>query len=239
MSELRDLVLGKGVVVVDIEVGKSFTDKALFQTPEKLIYGVGCTLSDEQGFRDWIGEESVPALVRYLLMFDQVVGFNHQRFDYGVLSGALMREFERGEPHCSRVRKAVGTQWNLSERDPEPGMVAELLRGRTVDIHRDVFDFLSEAGHAMKGRRANLDRISTAMIDVGGGKESSRFEGGAEAPSAWEDRMCLEVIDYCRKDVWLTGAVYVDLKSGKPLKNMDWPNKGINEFSGRVSLRTR
>lgn len=234
------LTVGKGVIVLDTELSRPVVDKALFENAEKLRYAVGCTWDDEGGYRDWIGEQSVPALLRYLLGFDRIVGFNTIRFDYRVMAGALIREFEAGQANRERVAKAVSDVWDIGERDPEPTMVDTILKMRSVDILMDINKFLhTDRALPWKGRRANLNTVSRAMLGDDGGKLSSRFDGGAEAPKAWMERLCLEVIAYCRRDVYLTARVYRDIVDGKPFKNFGWPKEGVNDFEGKISLILR
>ena len=232
--------VGKGVVVVDVEIATPVEDPKLFDTPHVFPLSVACTYDDGAGFRDFVGEGTVYKLIEHLLRFDRVVGFNHCRFDCGVIDGSVMREFQRGEGAAANIRRSVGAFWDMGVRDPEPGMIRSMLRNKLVDLNQDVSDFLRERNMNVKGRRATLDTISRGMYGEEGGKLSTRFAGGKEAPKAWRNRMCLEVIAYCRMDVWQTANLYVDLVAGKPLRNWNWPkSEEINEFEGRVAIKLR
>ncbi len=230
--------LGKNVIVVDGEIFKTIDDPRLWQTPWELPVSVFCTVDDKRGFRDWIGDQSIAQLIKYLMNFDTIVGFNHIQFDYGVMDGAVMREFNLGGKATKRVRKALEGIYDVGMDDPEPGMVKRLLKGKSVDLNLDVQHFLNSKGYSRKGRRANLNSISTGMLYES--KISSRFEGGAEAPKAWRQRLCFEVNLYCRVDVYLTAEIYKKLLSGEPLKNEGWVDADkINEFEGKVILKVR
>jgi len=235
--ENPDIKLGKGVVVFDGEISQTVTNKKDFQTPHIFPVSVICTLTDDDGFRDWIGDYSVPGLLKYLLRFDRIVGFNHVKFDFGIMDGALIREYNTGANEVMvKMREVLAGYYDIGDRDPEPGMVEKILRGRNIDLHLDIHEFLNKEGYPWNGRRTGLDAVATGM--VGEGKESSRFKGGAEAPKAWRSRLCLEVMAYCRYDVLRTAQVYVQLLGGKPLKVSGWPGKGVNEFKP-MSLKMR
>jgi len=237
LPESAEFSLGDGAVVFDLEIAEPVTDPSGWATPWNYPLSVGCTLSDADGFRDWIGDESAAPLLRYLQAHDRVIGFNSIRFDYGVLDGCLLRGFDRGGAHANRVRKVVAPHYDLGETDPVPGMVKTILRTKTVDLLVDVTDHLAKLKYPRRGRHTGLDAISSAMI--GAGKESSRFSGGAEAPQAWKDRLALEVIAYCRIDVLRTAEIYHAFVNGAPLKVSGWPEKGINEFEGQVAVKLR
>ena len=235
--ENPDIKLGKGVVVFDGEILKTVTSKAEFKTPHIFPVSVICTLTDDDGFRDWIGDYSVPGLLKYLLRFDRIVGFNHISFDFGIMDGALIREYNTGANEVmTNMREVLSGHFDIGDRDPEPGMIEKILRGRNIDLHLDIHEFLNKEGYPWAGRHTGLDAVSTAMVGVG--KVCSRFSGGAEAPKAWRTRLCLEVMTYCRYDVLRTAQVYVQLLDGKPLKVIDWPGKGINEFKP-IGLKVR
>ncbi len=230
--------LGAGVVVVDGEIAKTIDDPKLWQTPWKLPVSVFCTVDDKRGFRDWIGDESIAQLIKYLMQFDIIVGFNHIQFDFGVMDGGVVREFNKGGKSTKKVRSALESIYDVGTDDPVPGMVKQILKGRCVDLNLDVQRFLDSKGYARKGRRANLDSISKGMLYES--KLSSRFDGGAGAPKAWRQRLCLEVNLYCRMDVWITAEIYKRLLAGELLKNAGWVDSGkINEFDGKVTLKLR
>ena len=199
---------------------------------------VFCTYSDEYGFRDWIGDESVPKLMEFLLRADRLVGFNHIRFDFGLIDGGLLREFSRDDTSNAKVRIALEEHYDLGQRDPEPGMTEKILRGKSIDVFLDIGDFLDRGRHPRKGRKCSLDPVALGM--VGEGKVSERFDGGKGAPRAWRQKLALEVIAYCRIDVLRTAQVYSKLLDGDPLCIYGWPKKDeVNEFEGKVILRTR
>lgn len=230
--------LGKGVIVLDGEISKTIDDPKLWQTPWQLPVSVFCTVDDKRGFRDWIGDESVAQLIKYLMQFDTIVGFNHIQFDYGVMDGAVAREFNKGGKSTKKVRSALEGVYDVGNEDPAPGMVKQILRGKSVDLNMDVQHFLDSKGYARKGRRANLNSISKGMLYTP--KLSCRFDGGSEAPKAWRQRLCFEVNLYCRMDVFITAEIYKKLLVGEPLKNEGWIDSGkINEFDGKVMLKIR
>lgn len=230
MKELfeLDVEVGEDTVVFDGEISRPIVDKKDWSTPHLFPISVICTLDDKNGYRDWIGDEGVPRLFHYLNGFSKIVGFNQIRFDYGLIDGALIREFERGDASRKRVAKALQYIYDIGKRDPEPGMVKRLFQGRSVDLLLDINSFLDDLSHPRRGRRANLDAIASAMFDHG--KVSHRFNGGAEAPKAWGANLILEVIAYCRMDVSVTAKIYRSLLNGDNLLIKNWPAKGINDF---------
>lgn len=230
--------LGKNIIVIDGEISKTIDDPKLWQTPWKLPVSVFCTIDDKRGFRDWIGDQSIAPLIKYLMKFDVIVGFNQIQFDCGVMDGAVAREFNLGGKSTKRVRNALEGIYDVGTDDPEPGMVKHILRGRSVDLNLDVQRFLDNKGYTRKGRRANLNSISKGMLYTS--KLSSRFDGGAGAPKAWRQRLCLEVNLYCRMDVWLTAEIYKRLLKGESLQLVDWPEDNkINKIEGKVALKLR
>ncbi len=92
-------------VVVDLELGRGY----MYGLDELSIAGfeVAVTWSEHDGFRHWGGGEG-RALIDYLLLYREIVGFNLLGYDHRVLQGYLL-------PH-------------------ERGIAAELRR-RTVDLH--------------------------------------------------------------------------------------------------------
>jgi len=235
---MDEVILGDGVVAIDAEITCDMTNgDARFKTPWELPVSVVCTLSDKDGFRDWIGDHSVPKLVQYLLKFNRIVGFNQIRFDYGLLDGALIREFCVGDDAASRVRAALKGHFDLGQRDPEPNMLERILKGKSIDLLVDIKQFLDAKKLPWKGRVTNLDAIALAMI--GAGKESKRFKGGAEAPKAWRHRMALEVISYCRIDVLRAAQIYLQLLQRYPLKIRGWPAQDVDNTFDIVTLTVR
>lgn len=112
-------------VVVDIETlhlvgernpqtGEPYT----WAKVEDLGMAVGCTWSEEDGFRDWLEGDGL-ALLDYLNHHDLVVSYNGMRFDLAVLWGAA------GKPKVERA----GNVLMRPHHD---------LQGRMVDLLVDV-----------------------------------------------------------------------------------------------------
>ena len=222
------------VVVVDCEVYDDINTPSAFDRPWEIQLSIVSTYSKPHGYRDWLGDKSVPDLIQYLTGFKSIVGFNHVRFDYGVLDGSLTREHNAGH---AEARKVISGVIDLGERDPAPGMVATLLRSKSIDIHLDVSAYLDAKKLPREGRRSSLDKISRATLSEG--KAPPQRNRPANSPTMWRSRKCFEVLQFCRMDVQRTAGIYLHLANGGNLMIDGWPEKGVNDLGGPVVLRHR
>ena len=141
--------LEKDVVILDGEISDEITDNSQLGKSWELHPSVFCTLTASHGYRDWIGDSSIPALVNYLTRFKRIIGFNLLRFDLGLIDGSLMRGFDAG---AKATRQVIGSVIDLSERDPAPGMMATLFRTKVIDLHLDIQAYLDGLKHPRQGR---------------------------------------------------------------------------------------
>jgi DEAD/DEAH box helicase domain-containing protein len=234
VSNLGHLNVGADTIVFDCEIADEIKSPDGFNRPWEYRPSVFCTYTDAHGFRDWIGEDAIPAFINYLTRHTLIVGYNHIKFDFGIIDGSLIRGFEGGR---NDVRKIIGGIIDLGERDPAPGMTASLLRTKSIDLLIDIGGFLDDKGFPRMGRRMSLDRVASAS--VGAGKDLQGMKSGGEAPLAWQRRQCHEVIGYCRGDVLITAQTYVHLRDGGNLYIDGWPARGRNDLGGPVILRRR
>lgn len=170
----------RNAVFLDVEVANEVFPPFSFSRAWELGIAVASTWSEKDLYVDWFRGES-EALLKYLLGFERVVGFNTVRFDYKVIDGdlAILRKMVATlEPQISRV----------------PPILEEALRGKTVDMLLDVFDAL--------GHRLALEAISEGSI------QRRKRMSGVNAPILWRMGKRLEVIEYCRDDVGLERDVY-------------------------------
>jgi uncharacterized protein YprB with RNaseH-like and TPR domain len=75
------------IVYFDLETRRSFNDVGGSSNLVKMGVSVACAFSTEVGKYELYREEELDGLVDLLRKADLVVGYNHIRFDYGVLEG--------------------------------------------------------------------------------------------------------------------------------------------------------
>ena len=90
---------GKTHTTLDIECrhnvdGRRFT----FNESHFLGIAVACTVDQTGQYRDWIHDESAPALVEHLLAHNIVVTFNGQGFDLPLLGGSWRGPYDLKAP---------------------------------------------------------------------------------------------------------------------------------------------
>lgn len=231
---MRKVPLADDVVVLDGEVADpTSSSRELFNKPWLLTPSVFCTYTSKDGYLDWMGDNDAPALLDYLIKFPLRVGFNHLRFTLGMLDGALIRAWESGGEPAEMVRETVGDVVDFGDRDPHQGMSKLKLRGGLVDLNVDIKTHVDEMQLPWSGRTVNLDVIELGML---GEPKKKRVK---DVSAAWGQRRLLEVIAYCRYDVYRMAEIYYQLSHDEELKIYGWPKVNrVNEL-GKVVLRSR
>ena len=82
------------IVYFDLETQRSFNDVGGSSHLAKMGVSVACSYSTATGKYDLYGEDDLDRLVDLLRKADQVVGYNHLFFDYGVLEGYTVLDLE-------------------------------------------------------------------------------------------------------------------------------------------------
>ena len=118
----------KKYCIFDIECFEDVDGKRnQFNQAQHLGIAVACTLSSDGEYKDWIGRHHSPhALFSYLLSHDIVVGYNVLGFDFPLLGGELLGEYDLKAPKyvelmlkgkivdlCVDFREALGTRVSL------------------------------------------------------------------------------------------------------------------------------
>lgn len=80
---------GKTFVVADAECLRDVRPPLNFKDAAYLGNAVTCTVDQNNTYKDWVGNESVLHLWRYLCTFDYVVTYNGISFDYPLWSGCM------------------------------------------------------------------------------------------------------------------------------------------------------
>ena len=82
------------IVYFDLETQRGFNDVGGVANLAKMGVSVACSYSTASGKYVIYGEEDLDELIDLLRRADQVVGFNHLHFDYGVLQGYTVLDLE-------------------------------------------------------------------------------------------------------------------------------------------------
>jgi len=82
------------IVYFDLETQRSFNDVGGSGNLAKMGVSVACSYSTASGRYELYGEDELERLVALLCKADQVVGYNHVHFDYGVLQGYTVLDLE-------------------------------------------------------------------------------------------------------------------------------------------------
>lgn len=136
MFKLSDGKEIKNYVVFDVECLHDVDGKVhKFSESHRLRNAVACTLTSEGEFTDWVGNVHPPIkLFQYLASFDAVVGYNSIGFDYPLLGGELLGEYDLKAPK----------------------FIENYLKGKSIDLCIDFREAL--------GVRVGLNKVATATL---------------------------------------------------------------------------
>ena len=163
------------VVFFDLETQKLADEVGGWKYVSRMKMSIAVTYSTIHGFKTFTEEEDVDELVSFLTCSDMVVGFNHIKFDYEVLS-AYTNENLRGHRNLDmllEIQKTLGhrlsldhlAEFTLGKRKSGSGLdAAKWFREGRLDllekycrddvvITRDLYQFGIEKGYLMYRRR--------------------------------------------------------------------------------------
>ncbi len=188
----------KRVVVFDVETQKLAQEVGGWKHISKMRLSLAVAHTDEDGFLTFT-EENVSDLIELLKGADLVVGFNHVRFDYEVLS-AYTREPLRDLPNLDillDVKAALGFRLKLDHlaeitlgrkksgdgldavrwfREEKMDLIEQYCRD-DVEITRDLYRFGLEKGFLLyRGDRRGISQIPVDWRDRVGGTDNKRIE---------------------------------------------------------------
>lgn len=111
---------GLKIVAGDAECLRDVAPPYSFGASQFLGNAVTCTLTKEGEFKDWVGDQSIFPMWKYLIGFDVFVTFNGVGFDYPLWGGSML-----GPEHIE-ARK----------------FFEKSFKGKTVDLCLDFFEAL-------------------------------------------------------------------------------------------------
>lgn len=143
---------GKKIVTADAECFRDVRPPFSFGAAEYLGNAVTCTLTQDGEFKDWIGDQSVFPMWKYLISHDVLLTFNGLNFDYPLWGGSIL-----GAEHLE-ARK----------------FFEKSFKGRTVDLCLDFFDAL--------GVRVGLNSVAIPTLgdakEMSGGFAPQHWRNG-------------------------------------------------------------
>lgn len=182
----------------DVETQKLAQEVGGWKHISKMRLSLAVAHTDEDGFLTFT-EENVSDLIELLKGADLVVGFNHVRFDYEVLS-AYTREPLRDLPNLDillDVKAALGFRLKLDHlaeitlgrkksgdgldavrwfREEKMDLIEQYCRD-DVEITRDLYRFGLEKGFLLyRGDRRGISQIPVDWRDRVGGTDNKRIE---------------------------------------------------------------
>lgn len=81
---------GKRIVTGDAECFRDVKAPFSFGASEFLGNAVTCTLTNDGIYKDWVGDNTIFAMWKYMLNFDILVTFNGLNFDYPLWGGSIL-----------------------------------------------------------------------------------------------------------------------------------------------------
>lgn len=144
---------GKKYVVFDIECREDVDMKRNhFSQAQHLGIAVACAQSYDGEFKDFVHDHSAGRLVNYLAAFDYVITYNGIGFDYPLLGGCFLDEYDLRAPK----------------------IIENLFKGRTIDLCKDF--------HEAVGARVSLNNVAIPTLNIqksmDGGLAPSNFRKG-------------------------------------------------------------
>lgn len=125
---------GKKILTIDAECLRDVKPPYSFDKSEFLGNAVTCTLTNDGEYKDWIGDQSIFAMWKYMIQFDIIVGYNTINFDYPLWGGSIL-----GAEHLEAKK-----------------FFEKSFKGKTVDLCVDFFDAL--------GTRVGLNSVSIPTL---------------------------------------------------------------------------
>lgn len=125
---------GKKILTIDAECLRDVKPPYSFDKSEFLGNAVTCTLTNDGEYKDWVGDQSIFAMWKYMIQFDIIVGYNTINFDYPLWGGSIL-----GAEHLEAKK-----------------FFEKSFKGKTVDLCVDFFDAL--------GTRIKLDSVSIPTL---------------------------------------------------------------------------
>lgn len=81
---------GKKIVAIDAECLRDVSSPFSFGASQFLGNAVTCSVTNQDEYKDWVGDSSIFAFYKYLIQFDIIVSFNGLNFDYPLWGGSML-----------------------------------------------------------------------------------------------------------------------------------------------------